>query len=70
MDGRINIKDFSKWHPRQEMAGYSSIHLWVELDFEEESYTYVITAPNIEDNRYNELDNAIRMYNKLVNERS
>ncbi len=70
MDGRINIKDFSKWHPRHEMASYSSIHLWVELDFEDENYTYVITAPNIEDNRHDELDNAIRMYNKLVNERS
>ena len=70
MDGRINIKDFSKWHPRKEMAGYNGICLWVELDFEDESYTYVITAPNIEDIRYDELDNAIRMYNKLVNERS
>ena len=70
MDGRINIKDFNKWHPRQEMAGYNGIHLLVELDFEDESYTYVITAPNIEDNRHDELDNAIRMYNKLVSERS
>lgn len=67
---RISKEDFKDWHPRQEMAGYSSIHLWVELDFEDESYTYVITAPNIEDNRHDELNNAIRMYNKLVNERS
>ena len=67
---RISKEDFKDWHPRTVMAGYNGICLWVELDFEDESYTYVITAPNIEDNRHNELDNAIRMYNKLVNERS
>ena len=67
---RISKEDFKDWYPRKLMASCNGICLWVELDFEDESYTYVITAPNIEDNRHNELDNAIRMFNKLVNERS
>lgn len=66
MNKKITQSDFDKQHPSYEMAGYNSIHLWVELDFVDESYTYIITAPNIEDNRHSDLDNAIRMFNKLV----
>lgn len=65
-DYMISKKDFEDWYPRREVARYSGIYLWVELNFEDKSYTYVITAPNIEDSRHDELDDAIRMFNKLI----
>ena len=63
---KISKEDFKDWHPRHEMAGYNSIHLWVELDFEIEEYIYVVTLPGFEF-KTDRLWCAIDYFNEMVN---
>ena len=66
MTNYISKTDFMHWHPIYSMASNNMIMLDVELNFLEESYTYIV-------HRYSEifiktthLDEAIKVFNERV----
>lgn len=66
----INMYDFDGWHPRQLMAGETGenlVQLWCELDFETETYTYIVHVFNKEEDFiFDQLWEAVDKYNEEV----
>ena len=62
----IQISDFKNWHPQQDMASNSSIMLCVELDFTNETYTYIVKRYGEIFVRTKDLGTAIAVFNDKV----
>lgn len=66
IDGSINKNIFNNWNPRQEMAYCNGVRMSVELNFVNESYTYIVNIPKEDEMVCNDLDTAIEIYNEAI----
>lgn len=66
----ITMSDFKGWKPRINMASYSNVFLFAEVDIENREISFIVKKPNTPEARYrsDEMSAAIAQYNYWMKE--